>query len=185
MTPHLTHEQLCDLIIAAPDVFPNDVSPNAEAAEAAHDHLRDCLLCTAELQALRNSLDLFRHAARSYAGQQYARPTIHKTSIAPSPRYLSHVLYWAVAAVIAIAVLLPLKLYRQHASAPQPEATVIVAPQTMHAQTMHTTESDEALLEGIAQDLSTDVPSPLRPLADPTASASVDTAQSISTQRKN
>lgn len=175
MTAHLTHEQLCDLIIAAPDVSPN--------AEAARDHLRDCLLCTAELQTLRNSLDLFRHAAFSYAGHQYAGPAIHKTSIAPSPRYLSHVLYWAVAAVLVIAVLLPLSLHRQHASAPQPEATAIVAPQTIQA--VHTTESDEALLEGIAQDLSTDVPSPLRPLADPTASASVDTAQSISTQRKN
>ena len=167
MTPHLTHEQLCDLIIVAPDTSPN--------TEVVQDHLRNCLLCTAELQTLRSSLDLFRSVAHSYAGQHYARPTIHKASIAPSPRYLSHILYWAVAAAIAIAVLLPLNMHRQHSSARQAATTVTVAP--------HTTESDEALLEGIAQDLSTDVPSPMRALADPTAS--VETAQSISTQRKN
>ena len=168
MTPHLTHEQLCDLVIAEPDI-------SNSASEAAHNHLRACLLCTAELQNLRASLSLFRNATHSYARQEFARPTVNKASIAPSPGYLSHVLYWASATIVAVAVALPIGLHRQHSHVPPPSAAVVVvAPQT--------TESDEALLEGIAQDLSTDVPSPMRPLADPTASAAT---QSAFDQRKN
>lgn len=165
-TPHLTHEQLCDLIIAEPGI-------STSASEAARDHLRACLLCTAELQNLRASLSLFRNATHSYARHQYTKPTVNKASIAPSPRFSSHVLYWAAAAVVAIAVALPIGLHRQHSPTPSPAAAV-VSPQT--------TESDEALLEGIAQDLSTDVPSPMRPLADPTAGAAT---QPNFDQRKN
>jgi hypothetical protein len=167
MTPHLTHEQLCDLVIAEPDI-------SNSASEAAHDHLRACLLCTAELQNLRASLSLFRNATHSYARQEFARPTVNKASIAPSPGYLSHALYWAAAAVVAVAVALPVGLHQQHSPVPQSSAAAVAAPQT--------TESDEALLEGIAQDLSTDVPAPMRPLADPTASTAT---QSNFDQRKN
>ena len=169
MTPHLTHEQLSDLIIASPAHLPQTES------EAAHDHLRSCLLCAAELQSLRASLSLFRQATHTFAEQQYARPALNKASIAPAPGYISHALYWAAAAAIAVAAILPASLYRQHSPAPQPSPAVLVSQQT--------TESDEALLEGIAQDLSTDVPSPMKPLADPTASAA--TVQTISYQRKN
>jgi hypothetical protein len=49
--------------------------------------------------------------------------------------------------------------------------------------TTSATESDEALLNGIAQDLSTDVPSPMQPLADPTDGAA--TVEYVSVQRKN
>jgi hypothetical protein len=166
MTPHLTHEQLCDLVIVEPGI-------SNSASEAAHDHLRACLLCTAELQNLRASLSLFRNATHSFARQQYVRPTVNKASIAPPPGYLSHVLYWAAAALVALALALPVGLHRQHSHVPPPSAAV-VTPQT--------TESDEALLEGIAQDLSTDVPSPMRPLAAPTASTAT---QLTFDQRKN
>lgn len=168
MTLHLTHEQLCDLIIAAPDDSPR-------TAEAAHDHLRDCLICSAELQSLRDSLSLFRNATHSFTGQQYAQASINRATIAPSPGYFSQAVYWAATTVLAIAVILPLSLHRQHTPDSQPVAAAIASPQT--------TESDEALLEGIAQDLSTNVPSPMRALADPTAGATE--YQSISEQRKN
>lgn len=175
---HLTHEQLCDVLLASSEHTPE---PRSAAVEAAEDHLRNCLLCSAELQNLRASISLFRRASHSYAGAVYARPAINKASLAPSPKYISHVLYWAVAAVILVAIMIPLGLHRQPTPvAPQPVAAVTVTPQT--------TESDEALLEGIAQDLSTSVPSPMQPLADPTAgmaSAQSIPAQSISDQRKN
>lgn len=169
-THHLTHEQLCDVLLALPS------EKESRTIAAAHDHLRDCLVCSAELENLRDSLSLFRQAAHSYAGQLYSRPSINKTSIAPSPRYASHVLYWAIAAVIAVAIALPLGLNRQHSPAPQSPAAAITAP-------AQASESDEALLEGIAQDLSTDVPSSMQPLADPTAGAA--TAQTTSDRRKN
>ena len=177
MTHHLTHEQLCDVLLASSAHIPEQES---FAVEAAEDHLRNCLLCSAELQNLRASLSLFRHATHSYAEAVYARPAINKASIAPSPRTISHVRYWAIAALLLVVVLLPLSLHRQHASvAPEPAAAAIVSSQT--------TESDEALLEGIAQDLSTSVPSPMQPLADPTAglAAAQYTAAQSNSQRKN
>jgi hypothetical protein len=178
MTHHLTHEQLCDVLLASSAHIPEQES---FAVEAAEDHLRNCLLCSAELQNLRASLSLFRHATHSYAEAVYARPAINKASIAPSPRTMSHVRYWAIAALLLVAVLLPLSLHRHRTSAnPQPAVAIIVSPQT--------TESDEALLEGIAQDLSTSVPSPMQPLANPTAELAMAQStpdQSTSTQRKN
>jgi hypothetical protein len=171
---HLTHEQLCDLLLASSAHTPESESKTVEIAE---NHLRSCLQCTAELQNLRSSLSSFRQAATSYASQIYAQSSINKASIAPSPRYRSHILYWATAAALAIAVALPLSLHRQQNApiAHQPAATATITPQS--------TESDEALLDGIAQDLSTDVPSSMQPLADPTASTA--TVQYISAQRKN
>jgi hypothetical protein len=177
MTPHLTHEQLCDLIIASSGNLQDNESQAAydHLQDHLHDHLHDCLLCASELQTLRASLSLFRQATHSYARQEYARPSLHKASIAPAPGYLSHALYWAAAAAVAVAAILPVTRYRQNSPVPPPSTTALVSPQT--------TESDEALLEGIAQDLSTDVPSPMEPLADPTASGAV--VQTISYQRKN
>lgn len=167
VTRHLTHEQLCDLILALPG------ERGSSALEPAHDHLRNCLICSAEFEALRDSLALFRQAASSYAGHTYSRPSMHRASIAPSPRFRSHVLYWAMAAALAIAVALPFSLRRQHTPEPQPAAVV----------SQHATESDEALLDGIAQDLSADVPAAMHPLADPTADPTA--SQSASEQRKN
>jgi len=169
LTRHLTHEQLCDLILALPE------EAESSALEPAHDHLRNCLICSAEFEALRDSLALFRQAASSYAGHAYSRPAMNRASIAPSPRFRSHVLYWAMAAVLAIAVALPFSLRRQHTPAPQPAAAATVS--------QHATESDEALLDGIAQDLSADVPAAMHPLADPTADPTA--SQSAAEQRKN
>lgn len=176
-TSHLTHEQLCDLLLASPAHSLESESSSFKAAHVVEDHLRSCLQCTADLETLRTSLSTFRQAASSYAGQVYARASINKASIAPSPRFRSHILYWATAAALTIAVALPLSLHRQQ-NAPIAHQAV-----TSAAVTPQTSESDEALLDGIAQDLSTDVPSPMQPLADPTASTV--TVQYISVQRKN
>jgi hypothetical protein len=58
-----------------------------------------------------------------------------------------------------------------------------MARTTATASSLQTTESDEALLADIDQKLSADVPSPMAPLADPTAGASSATSNSV--QRTN
>jgi hypothetical protein len=176
MTPHLTHEQLSDLVLLSGPTQETGFTA-AKAALAAHDHLLECSSCTTELETLRNSLSLFREAAHNYADHRFAQPVVHK-SIAPSPRFRSHIAYWAAAAALIVGVALPFTLHRSAASTPQPVAVV-------HSSTP-AAESDEALLDGIADDLSTDVPSPMQPLADPTAGATVPTSSdSISVQRTN
>lgn len=171
MNRHLSHEQLCDVLLAQ---SAERVSP---ALEAAEDHVRNCLICSSELEALRNSIALYRHAGSAYAERVYARPATYRASIAPSPRFRSHVLYWATAAALAIAVALPFSLH-QHAHTP---VAVQPAAATAVPASRHSAQSDEALLDGIDQDLSADVPAAMQPLADPTDG----TAASSSTQRKN
>jgi hypothetical protein len=167
MTLHLTHEQLCDVILADSSL------PQEGTSAIVQDHLRACLHCSAELESLRTSLSLFRQASTAYAGQQFARSFLKVGSMAPPQRYLTQPLYWAAAAVVLVAASFPLSLYRQHR--PLPATTAVVAP--------HSAESDEALLEDVDQTLSTDVPSPMEPLADPTAVST--SADSTSSQRKN
>jgi hypothetical protein len=98
---------------------------------------------------------------------------MRKGSIAPPQRYLTQPLYWAAAAILLVAASFPLSMRRQPVSAP---ATAAFA-------SPHTAESDEALLEDIDQKVSADVPSPMEPLADPTAGAA--TTEFTSHQRKN
>lgn len=164
---HLTHEQLCDLLLAD--------SPFTPEGDIVQDHLRACLVCSAELESLRSSLSLFRSAASSYARQEYARSPMRRESIAPPQHYLSQPLYWAAAAIVLVAASFPLSLHRQ--APPSPAAISTVSSHPMEI------ESDDALLEDIDQKLSADIPSPMEPLADPTAGAY--TADPTSNQRKN
>jgi hypothetical protein len=171
MNLHLTHEQLCDLLLADSSLQ----QASEHEPDVVQDHLRACLICSAELRSLRDSLSRFRDASVSYASQQFARSYAQRSSIAPPHSYLSQPLYWAAAAAIFVAALFPLSMHRQHPVSPVHAKAAIVSP--------HTTESDEALLEDIDQELSADVPSPMEPLADPTAAAT--TTQVTSDQRKN
>jgi hypothetical protein len=170
---HLTHEQLCDLLLA--DQSEGQIEDQSGVVQ---DHLRACLICSAELKSLRDSLSRFRDASISYASQQSAQLSTRRSSIAPPQQYLTQPLYWAAAAAIVVAAIFPLSMNRQRVAAPIAAQTTFTA-----AQASHTRESDEALLEDIDQELSADVPSPMEPLADPTAGASV--AKSTSDQRKN
>jgi hypothetical protein len=168
MTLHLTHEQLCDVILADSSL------PREGTSTIVQDHLRACLHCSAELESLRASLSLFREAATSYAGQQFVRSCMKTGSIAPPQHFLTQPLYWAAAAVLLVAASFPINLYRQQHH-PVPAATAVVAP--------HIAESNEALLEEVDQTLSADVPSPMEPLADPTAGST--SAKPSTYQRKN
>ncbi len=171
MTQHLSHEQLCDVLLA-------DTSLAVEGSlDDQREHLSDCLICAAELELLSNSVSGFRALSIDYAERatqrQLQRPfaSLYQDR---SHKFFSQPLSWAAAALV-LAVTLPLGL-RRH----DPVPTLAPARVSTAAQS---TESDEALLEGINQDLSSSVPSPMKALADPTGSETQ--AQSNNTQRKN
>ncbi len=176
MTLHLTHEQLCELILADSPLQPEGALRNDFSdSDVVQAHLRACLVCSAELKSLRDSLSNFRDASVSYARQEFAQSYAQRSSIAPPHSFLSQPLYWAAAAVVFVAALFPLSMHRQRPASP------VVA--TSASASLQTTESDEALLADIDQEVSADVPSPMAPLADPTAEAT--SATSPSDQRSN
>lgn len=167
MTIHLTHEQLCDVLLA------DSSSPRDSIPTIVQQHLQACLLCSAELESLRSSLSLFHQASTAYAGQVFAQSPMRKGSIAPPERYLTQPLYWATAAVLLVAASFPFTMHR-----PQPQTPPITA-----SLSTHSTESDDALLDDIDQKLSADLPSPMEPLADPAPASS--TIESTSALRNN
>lgn len=175
MSHHLSHKQLCDLLLA-------EDAQHADAKLDPHrEHLSACLICAAELDTLRTSVLRFRHSATSYSDRQlkgrHLRAPFATLYDTPHHGYFGQPLAWAVAALV-LAITLPLGLHRHHVVPPTAPVSVTAAAPS--------TESDEALLEGISQDLATDIPSPMQPLADPTASAAQTQSQSNdTTQRKN
>ena len=177
MTLHLTHEQLCDLILADSSLQPEgesrtDLDLDSDVVRA---HLGACLICSAELRSLRDSLSHFRDASISYARQEFAQSYVRRSSIAPPHSYLSQPLYWTAAAVVFAAALFPLSMHRQRPISRGATTVTATSPQTA--------ESDAALLADIDQEISADVPAPMQPLADPTAGAA--STASTSDQRSN
>ena len=173
MTQHLSHEQLCDVLLTEADQDPG-------ALDTQGEHLADCLICASELDLLRSSAARFRAASISYADHELERrslrPRFNSLYEVRPRRHFSQPLSWAAAAALVLAVALPLGLHI-HRSAPLSAPVAVTAP-------AQSTESDEALLEGINQDLATDIPSPMKPLADPTASGT-QAQYNDATQRKN
>ncbi len=170
MTLHLTHEQLCDLILT-------DSSPLEESnSDVVQAHLQACPVCSAELKSLHDSIAHFRDASASYARQEFAQSYAQRSSIAPPHSFLTQPLYWTAAAVVFVAALFPLSMHRQHPS-------VSPATASSGSASVQTIESDEALLADIDQKVSADVPSAMQPLADPTAGSVSST--SAADQRKD
>jgi hypothetical protein len=167
MNLHLTHDQLCDLILADTSLQHN------AASDVVEQHLQACLICSAELKSLRDSISHFRDASSAFARHEFAQSYAQRSSIAPPHSYLSQPLYWAAAAVIFVAALFPITLH-QHSAANSAAKAAAVSSQT---------ESDDALLADIDQKVSADVPSPMEPLADPTDGST--STNSTSTQRTN
>jgi hypothetical protein len=167
MTPHLTHHQLCDLLLDPPTQQNNG---------EAQDHLRNCYACSAELATLTASLSGYHDAAHAVAQRNF----ITLPRVAPAPllghRSLLHPVYWAIAATALVIAILPFTA---------PRRTPLLQPQPTRAVTpaAASTESDAALLEGINEDLSVSIPPSMQPLADPTASTS--SATDSTTQRTN
>jgi hypothetical protein len=174
MTIHLTHEQLCDLILADSSL-PHEAGfeSSIQNSDIVHAHLQACLICAAELESLRDSLSHFRDASVAYSRQEFAQSYAQR-SIAPPHSYLSQPIYWATAVVVFVAALFPLSLRHD---IPDHGTTTATSASSRSA------ESDEALLADIDQKLSADVPSPMDPLADPTAGTAPP--NSTSGQRSN
>lgn len=170
MTPHLTHQQLCDLLLDPP------TEQNEAHASQAQDHLRDCYACSAELATLTACLTGYRNTAHAIAQRDFT--ALPRTAPAPllGQRSLLHPVYWAIAATALVIAILPLTAPR-HDSLVQPQSTAVVTPATASS------ESDAALLEDINQDLSTSIPPSMQPLADPTANSSSNIDST--TQRTN
>jgi hypothetical protein len=176
MTLHLTHEQLCDLILADSSLpFEEEFQALESDSDVVHEHLRACLICAAELRSLRDSLSHFRDASVAYARQEFAQSYAQRSSIVPPHSFLSQPLYWTAAAVVFVAALFPLSMHRQRPASNTTAATI--------SQSSAMAESDEALLADIDQKLSADVPSPMAPLSDPTAGT--NSTSSASDQRTN
>jgi hypothetical protein len=175
MNIHLTHEQLCDLILADSSLSHEaEFESSLQNSDIVHAHLRACLICSAELKSLRDSLSHFRDASVAYSRHEFAQSYAQR-SIAPPHSYLSQPLYWAAAVVVFVAALFPLSL-RQNIPTGHVNTTATSA-------SSRAAESDEALLADIDQKLSADVPSPMDPLADPTAGVAQPT--STTDQRSN
>jgi len=170
---HLTHEQLCDLLLA-----------DSQLSEPQAQHLRACSDCAAEYASLRESLTSFRSATVAWASQASANRswTSPAQLISTRPSRWSNIagrlsaqpVLWASAAVLLFAAALPFTLHRHQTAAVAPKPPVQVQ-QTDRI-------GDEALLEEVDQTLSSSVPTPMQPLADPTAGRS---SQLDSTPRKN
>ncbi len=179
---HLTHKQLCDLVIASP------YEPEAAASDAVHSHLHSCYTCMAELTALGGTLDQFHTVAHAVAQREFtARPrsTVSLVSLLsarrPAVRWMQP-LSFALAAALLAAVAVPLTL-PWHQPVTVPQTAKVSKPAAHPSEAASNALSDEALLEGIDNDLSASIPEPMQPLADPTASSSSST--SSSTQRTN
>jgi hypothetical protein len=148
---HLNHEQLCDLLIDAPN-------------EGAHqEHLRDCLICASELDLMRSSTAIFQQASTALADRELARRPVRPfASIynAQPGGFINLAFVWATAALV-IAAIIPAGLYPR--LNPMMPDTTITQPATSEAQS----SSDADLLNGIDQDLSAAIPTPMQPLAGP------------------
>jgi anti-sigma factor RsiW len=163
-TAHLTEEQFGDLLALS--------SPGVDrATSAAAAHLSGCGRCAAEFAGLRESLSLFRQASTAYADNELRHlppvslPARSLFSPALSPAY------WAAAATLFLAAILPMQSLRQHSLRTVPSVSAGVPEST--------SQSDEALLDDVDRYTSASVPAPMQVLADPAAGISSNAAVSI------
>jgi hypothetical protein len=195
MTFHLSHEQLCDhLLEVTPVADPSRISQAASSPTSGfhivEDHLRACPLCAAELSSLQTSLGNFQAATTSFANQELSllralypnripnRRNVQSIASAdsrPTARIYHKPLAWAIAAGLVVATsigtLVPRGLHHQPALHAASAVVGAIHPSTSAA------ESDQALLEEVDDDLSSNVPSAMQPLSDPISTSSAATAQ--------
>jgi anti-sigma factor RsiW len=162
---HLTEEQFGELLARSASTEP---SPEIAAAEA---HLATCEQCAAQLASLDESLSFFRKATSVYADNQLR--SMPKRPV-PIRRPVLQPAYWAAAAALLLAAILPMQMLHRHSAPPAPAVATVVD---------HPVESDEALLESVNSEISASVPSPMQTLVDPTTDGT--TSSRTSTQRKD
>jgi hypothetical protein len=148
---HLTDEQVFELL---------DHPDHADAILRLH--LADCHDCRTELAGLSNALTDFRAAASSFAAAQMPSPSQRRVIPTVSHGLRRH----AFAASLATAAFLLVSLGHFERPAPASAHPANHSIQNADAGTV----SDDALLDGIQQDLSTSIPPSLEPLAVPAGS---------------
>jgi hypothetical protein len=155
-TVHLTEQQFYDLLISAP----SETSPELEHLR---DHLLRCPSCAAELASLRQPLTDFGSSVTAWANHHSDRCSWTRASHSHPFGTLSAWLLGAAALILLIA--LPFTTHHDSRTIAAHDAT---QSRTQAPAVSSTTIGDEALLEEIDQTLSSSVPAPMQPLADPT-----------------
>lgn len=167
---HLTHHQLSEVLIASAQ----ETSPELDLFR---EHLRGCPACADKLISLRKPIALFRTTTTAWADQISASRSWAPMALpaATRPTYSRNLAGWMLAAALLLAAAIPIALHNHQSSTPARTATTASSqPSSLIG--------DEALLEEVDQTLSSPIPSPMQPLADPTAGRS---SQIDSTPRKN
>ncbi len=162
---HLSPDQLVELL--------------AETPATVHPHLLVCAACAAEFDSLRDSLALFRDASNAFAAQELRPSTERILAARSSYRPWLVPAYWATAAALLIAAMIPLEVQHQHTLA----AAAIAA--TSASARSATAETDAALLDDVDRELSASVPAPMQTLEDPVGSASNFPATSSTSAKGN
>ncbi len=158
---HLTSEQMQSSLSGRP-------------SEETTRHLGDCAQCAEEVTALREVFGNLREATAASA--EHHRRFVSTAGARRVPR-----MAWALAtAMLFIAVGAPLAVHRRSVT---PEVTGNVSEHA-GATIADATISDEALLDGVRNDLSISVPASMLPLAG-TSPSTTDSADSTAAQRKN
>lgn len=156
LTNHLTEQQFSDLLIAFPD-------ENSPELKHLRDHLSRCPECAAELDSLRQPLGNFRSSVTAWADHHSANRSWAPASHTSSFGTLSAWLLAAAALILLIA--LPFATHYES----QTVANVAATHSDTKASAASTMIGDEALLEEVNQTVSSSIPTPMQPLADPTA----------------
>ena len=158
-TNHLTTEQIYDLL-----ALPGQDKPEQGIAT----HLHTCAECQQEVATLRSALTGFRVATTGLAAtQQLTQPRR-----APVPRNtfagMSFQVFAASCATALVLITTSVTLFApHHPTAPAPTVNSVTA-------TRVAAESDDALLNGIEQDLSAPVAPSLEPLQVASSNASTN-----------
>jgi hypothetical protein len=158
----LTGDQIAELLIA---------DGSGLFAVASHRlHLQACAACGAEYRQLQVLFGDLRDSAVLQAEQEAAQAFTasgRQAALSPLRAYTSHrrALWTLAAAALTIAVTTPFAQSLLHRNTTHSRLQPIAAVHT--APVAAAPISDEALLDGISQDLSASVPTPMQPLANP------------------
>ncbi len=157
MTRHLSSEELEGMMAG-------------RGAESAERHVRECEMCAAELVHVRRLLGGARESAAQVADRQWllaAKQRTQRVGIgaqATGTGWLRGGVWAGVMAVVLVAASLMFVWGPMQMRHPDPGHTVATGSGP-HAGSQTPELSDEALLNGVQNDLSSTVPAPLEPLA--------------------
>ncbi len=169
MNPHLTNEQLFELLNSATADADHQETP----LQSAVSHLALCAECRCEFDSLHSSLSSFRTAATSFAEQNAPiHPPVQPIHSSANTLRIQQPLAWA-AGLLAAAALCTAGVSVAHKQQAAVSSIGVTAP--LGTPTTAAAAEDATLLEGIDRDLSTSVPPSLQPLDVTSAAESTST----------